>query len=244
MDYRPEHADAVPNPDHPAQAPHVPAAFAGDQANRLQRRVYSGSERRRHGSGTREARLKRKLLEARMIAVCAIAGAVVLAMMLIRAQSERANAEAESLALASQLNRAETELDQAKRLVAAQDLERRTLVKQRIPGASSFELDNLYDIDNSYFRKLSFSESGVGSGRRITYYAVLKNAGNTPVVPAAVVHLFDQNGLQMGLARIALGAATTPAASAELQPGETRTYSAPIETTREVEPRYFLVELQ
>jgi len=244
MDHRPEHADAVPDPDKPAQAQHIPAAFAGDSGDRLQRHVYSGHERRRHGSGTREARLKRKLLEARVIAVCALAGAVVLAMMLIRAESERANADAESLTLASQLNRAESELDQAKRLVAAQDLDRRTLVKQHIPGASALELDTLYDIDNSYFRKLSFSEAGVGADRRITYYAVLKNAGDTPVVPAAVVHLFDQNGLQMGLARIALGAATTPAATAELRPGETRTYSAPVETSREVEPRYFLVELQ
>jgi hypothetical protein len=203
-----------------------------------------GRERRRHSSSAREARLRRKLLFARLVAIGAIVCAVVLSMMLIRTEAERASADAESRILTTDLHHAQTELDQAKRLLAAQDVELGAQVKQRIPGALSLEIDKLYDIDSSYFKKVSFSESGVDADKRLTYYAVLKNAEAAPVQPAAVIHLFDHTGLQIGLARIQLKDATTPASTAELLPGETRTYSAPVEITRKGEPGYFLVELQ
>jgi hypothetical protein len=104
------------------------------------------------------------------------------------------------------------------------------------------EIDKLYDVEDGYFKKLSFSESGVGADKRLNYYAVLKNARNEPVRPNATILLFDRKGLQTGMARIKREAASPPTQAEDLKPGETRTFTAQLEMTRAEPPRYFLVE--
>ncbi len=93
-----------------------------DRSSGLYRRS-SRQHGRGHGGGSREVRLKRQLLVARIFAACAIATGVVLAILLIRAQSQLANTNADSGMLASELNSTRAELDQAKQLLAAQDVE-------------------------------------------------------------------------------------------------------------------------
>ncbi len=243
MEYTSEHPDTLPQTaDHPSQASSGPSPFAANRAAGAYQRVYSSGNRHKRSAGSREAKLKSKLLAARLIAIGAIVAATVLAMLWIRAHYARERADVESRNLAIELNQTKQELEQAKRLLAAHDVELGAIMRQRIPGVQPLEIDTLYDIDQRYLKKLSFTESGVGADKRLTYYAVLKNAGDTPIRPAAQIHLFDQNGLQIGLGKIAVRAATT-GSEPELQPGETRTYSAPIEAVRAGEPRYFLVEL-
>ena len=207
------------------------------------RNLTSSHQSRHRHSGSREARLKRRLWFARDVALVAIATGVVLSIMLIHFNARLDSLEAENNALASELKRSEGEAKEAKSLLAAQEVELSTQMRQRIPGVSPLELGRFYDIDNRYFHKVSFSESGVGDERRLTYFAVLKNAESDPVTPAASILLFDRQGLQTGVARIAPEAATPATDRKELAPGETRNYTAQVKALREEEPHYFLVEL-
>lgn len=204
--------------------------------------LYRRSSRRRGHTGSREARLKQSLLVTRLFAGVAVAAGVVLALLLIQAQSQLANVNADSGAIASELKRTQSELDQAKKLVAAQDVELGALVRQRIPGVETLELDRLYDAKKGVVKKISFSESGVGASKKVAYYAVLKNTGPAPVEPTVRILLFDRKGLQTGAVTINREAATTPVEGDALAPGETRTYSAPVEMIRRDAPRYFLIE--
>jgi hypothetical protein len=117
------------------------------------------------------------------------------------------------------------------------------LVKQRIPGVQGLEIDRLYDAKQGMVKKISFSESGVGADKKLTYYAVLKNTGSAPAEPKVRILLFDRKGLQTGSAAITREAATTPVEGNQLAPGETRTYSAPVDVIRRDAPRYFLIEV-
>lgn len=219
---------------------HAPGA-----TDSLHRRSAASSHQGQHRhSGSREARLKRRLWIARAIALIAILASTVLAILTIHFNARKQDLEAENNALASELKRVEAEAREAKNLLAAQEVELATQMRQRIPGVVPIELGRFYDIDNRYFHKLSFSESGVGAARRLTFFAVLKNETADPVAPAAAILLFDRQGLQTGTAKIVREAAVPPAERDELAPGETRNYSAPIETSRGEAPHYFLVELK
>lgn len=187
---------------------------------------------------------KRQLWTARILAVVATIAAVALSMVVIQFNARIATHNMESGTLASALNRAQGELEQTKKLVAAQEVELASLMKQRIPGVFNLEIDKLYDIDSKYVKKVSFSEAGVGADRRLAYYAVLKNNDALPVVPAMTILLFDRKGLQTGMARVTREASTTPTEGEQLQPGETRAYSAQVETIRDDQPVYFLVEVR
>lgn len=220
-----------------------------DRASGLTARDTSSSRRRRshrhhQHSGPPEAVARRSIWLARSLAVVFLIVGVVLAMVAIRLNARLSDSEEENNRYAHELSLAQSELDQAKTLVAAQESQLGELTRHRIPGVVGMELDRLYDVDNSYFRKLSFSETGVGDDKHLTYYAVLKNSDPDPVTPAASILLFDRKGLQVAVARIARAAATPPAESDELASGETRTYSAQVQILRAEAPAYFLVELK
>lgn len=202
------------------------------------------SSRSRRGSGSRETRLKRKLLVTRLFAIVTLGVIVALSLVLISIKSEGDNYNAENAALASELNRTQGELKQAKQLVTAQEVELSSLIKQRIPGVTKLQIDKLYDVNKQYLKKLSFTEAGVGAERQIAYYAILQNTSSAPVKPDALILLFDRKGLQVGAARITKDAATTPVKSEDLAPGEKRTYTAPMPRSRADAPHYFLVELR
>lgn len=215
-------------------------------------RRSSKSRRSHHGDKSSRAseqdlsreKRKRQLWATRGMALVAIIASVVLSMLLIRARSELATHDMESGTLATELNRAQGELVQTKQLVAAQEVELGALLKQRIPGVSNLELEKLYEVNNKYVKKLSFSETGVGADKRLAYYVVLKNSDELPVIPSVTVLLFDRKGLQTGMARVTREASTSPTEREQLQPGETRAYSAPVQTIRDDAPSYFLVEVR
>ena len=163
-------------------------------------------------------------------------------MVVIQSNARIAAHNMESGTLASALNRAQSELEQTKKLVAAQEVELASLMKQRIPGVFNLEIDKLYDVNDKYVKKVSFSEAGVGADKRLAYYAVLKNGEELPIVPSMTILLFDRKGLQTGIARVTREASTTPTEKEQLQPGETRAYSAPLDMIRDDQPVYFLVE--
>jgi len=219
----------------------------GSRSSRHGSRSRSGSRRGEHSSHVSTAELsrdrrRRQLWAARALALTAIVTSVVLSLLLIQARAKVATHGMENGTLASELNRTQSELLQTKQLVAAQEVELGALLKQRIPGVTNLELEKLYEINKKQVKKLSFSEVGVGAEKRLAYYAVLKNTDAEPVVPAATILLFDRKGLQTGMARVTREAATTPSEREQLQPGETRAYSASIQPMRDDPPAYFLVE--
>jgi len=219
----------------------------GSRSSRHSSRSHSGSRRGEHSSHASTSELsrerrRRQLWAARGLALTAIVTSVVLSLLLIQARAKVATHGMENGTLASELNRAQSELLQTKQLVAAQEVELGALLKQRIPGVTNLELEKLYEINKKQVKKLSFSEAGVGAEKRLAYYAVLKNADAVPVVPAVTILLFDRKGLQTGMARVTREAATTPTEREQLLPGETRAYSATIEAIRDDPPAYFMVE--
>jgi hypothetical protein len=232
-----------------------PERFTIDARSGLYRRSTSRrGSRSRHSSqreaspaiASREPRRdrRRQLWVTRLAALAAIVASVILSMMLIRAEFALDAYIFEGGMLASQLKSAQGELEQAKQLIAAQEVELGALVKQRIPGVTRVENDQLYEIDNQYVKKLSFTETGIGADRRLAYYAVLKNSSEVAILPAVTILLFDHKGLQTGMARLTHDAATTPTDHDQLQPGETRAYSAPIDAIRKDAPAYFTVEVR
>jgi len=219
----------------------------GSRSSRRSSRSHRSSHRdgsTGHVSSSESSRnkLRRQVWAARGLALAAIVAAVVLSMLLIQARAKVATHAMEKGTLASELNRAQGELTQTKQLVAAQEVELGALLKQRIPGVTNLEVEKLYEINTKQVKKLSFSEAGVGAGKRLAYYVVLKNTDVTPVIPAVTILLFDRKGLQTGMARVTREAATTPTDHEQLQPGETRAYSASIDKIRDDPPAYFMVE--
>jgi len=190
------------------------------------------------------AKRSRQLWATRLIALTAIIAAVVLAILLIRSHFRGETLDAEAGLLASEVNRVQNELEQTKQLLAAQEVERNTLMKQRIPGLAVLAIDRIFDVDNQYVKKLSFSTAGSGDDQALACHAVLKNAGAATISPYATILLFDRKGLQTGAARLIREAASPPVEHDMLEPGETRTYSARIEPIRPDPPFYFLVEVR
>ncbi len=190
------------------------------------------------------AKRSRQLWATRLIALAAIIAAVVLAIVLIRSHFRGETLDAEAGFLASEVNRVRHELEQARQLLAAQEVERNTLMKQRIPGLAVLAFDRIFDVDNQYVKKLSFSTAGPGDGQALACYAVLKNTSAAPISPYATILLFDRKGLQTGAAHLIRETASPPVEHDMLEPGETRTYSARIEPIRPDPPFYFLVEVR
>ncbi len=193
---------------------------------------------------TSRAKRSRQLWATRLIALAAIVAAVVLAVLLIRSHFRGDTLDVEAGLLASEMSQVQNELEQTKQLLAAQEVERNTLIKQRIPGIAALDADKIYDINIQYVKKLSFAAAGVGDNRDLTYYAVIKNTSASAITPDATILLFDRKGLQTGAARLTREAASMPIEHETLEPGETRTYSARIEPSRPDTPAYFLVEVR
>jgi hypothetical protein len=223
--------------------------------------LYQRERHGHHGSGSRRdsrrpnarhlsahaisrARRGRQLWATRLIALAAIIAAVVLAILLIRSHFRGETLDAESGLLASEVNRVQNEMEQTKQLLAAQEVERNTLILQRIPGLAVLDTDRIFDVNNQYVKKLSFSTAGLGDDKALAYYAVLKNTGAAAITPYATILLFDRKGLQTGVGRLTRAAAATPVEHDKLEPGETRTYSARIESIRPDPPFYFLIEVR
>jgi hypothetical protein len=212
----------------------------------------SGSHRDRRRPNARHqsahaisrAKRSRQRWATRLIALAAIIAAVVLAILLIRSQFRGETLDAEAGRLASEVNRVQNELEQTRQLLAAQEVERNTLMQQRIPGLAVLDTDRIFDVNNQYVKKLSFSAAGLGDDKALAYYAVLKNTSAAAITPYATILLFDRKGLQTGSGRLTREAASTPIEHDKLEPGETRTYSARIELIRPDPPFYFLLEVR
>ena len=120
--------------------------------------------------------------------------------------------------------------------------ERDILVQQRIPGLVPLRYDEAINIENEYVRNIIFTLAKSGKKNIYEYRLVLHN--NTLMVarPKAEIILFNDTGIQIGMAQIKQSDATTEIdGRAGLDPGEVRSYTAAIDLIRDEEPSYFLL---
>ena len=120
--------------------------------------------------------------------------------------------------------------------------ERDILVQQRIPGLIPLRYDEAINIDNQYVRNIIFTLAKSGKKNIYEYRVVLHNNTLTVARPKAEIILFNDIGIQIGMAKIEQTHATTEAdGRAALDPGEVRSYTAAIDLIRDEEPSYFLL---
>ena len=114
--------------------------------------------------------------------------------------------------------------------------ERDALVQGRIPGLVPLAYDKTISTDNQYIRNIIFTM--VKDGRRETYEyrLVMHNDTLSVMYPIVEVMLFNDIGIQIGLAR-------TATARSALKPGEVRSYTAAIDLIHDEEPRYFFLRV-
>ena len=120
--------------------------------------------------------------------------------------------------------------------------ERDILVQQRIPGLVPLRYDETINIDNKYVRNIIFTLAKSGKKNIYEYRLVLHNNTLTVARPKAEIILFNDTGIQIGMAHIEQSDATTEIdGRAVLDPGEVRSYTAAIDLIRNEEPSYFLL---
>jgi hypothetical protein len=120
--------------------------------------------------------------------------------------------------------------------------ERDILVQERIPGLIPLTYDEAITIDNEYVRNIIFTLAKSGKKNIYEYRLVLHNNTLTVAHPKAEIMLFNDIGIQIGMAKIEQTDATNDIDTrATLDPGEVRSYTAAINLGLNEEPSYFLL---
>ena len=114
-------------------------------------------------------------------------------------------------------------------------------VQGRVPGLRPLEYDVVLPLQGDRIaRNVVFNRTGQEGDWRYEFKLVLENNSLYVVWPRVRLYLFDQRGIQVGLAQ--LGDLAQLEASQSLGPGEVRSVSGDIEITLSGEPAYFMVE--
>jgi hypothetical protein len=120
--------------------------------------------------------------------------------------------------------------------------ERDVLVQERIPGLTPLTYDETINIDNEYVRNILFTLAKSGKKNIYEYRLVLHNNTLSIARLKAEIMLFNNVGIQIGMAQIEQTDATNDTdIRAALDPGEVRSYTAAIDLIRAEEPSYFLL---
>jgi hypothetical protein len=138
----------------------------------------------------------------------------------------------------------EAELAEARERITELNNDLRILLANRIPGIDQLVFDRQIELNDQYVKNITFVQSGLDDEKTIEFSTVLHNGRTGPILPKVTISLFDENGLQTGIARLDKTQTITPADIPELQPGETRTYSAQIDLQRQTPSKYFVVEVR
>lgn len=122
--------------------------------------------------------------------------------------------------------------------------ERDILVQERIPGLIPMTYDEAINIDNEYVRNIIFTLAKTGKNDIYEYRLVLHNNTLSIARPKARIILFNDIGIQIGMAQIEqTDASTETDTRTSLDPGEVRSYTAAIDLIRDDEPSYFLLDI-
>ena len=119
--------------------------------------------------------------------------------------------------------------------------ERDTLVQGRIPGLAPLIYDEIITTDNKYIRNIIFTMVKNGNKETYEYRLVMHNDTLSVINPMVEILLFNDIGIQIGLAHVEHSNASTGTGRSSLDPGEVRSYTATINLIRDEEPHYFLL---
>ncbi len=116
-----------------------------------------------------------------------------------------------------------------------------TLVQNRIPGLLPLKYDEAITVDNQYVRNIIFTLVKNGKKRKYEYRLVMHNNTLSIIHPAVDILLFNDTGIQIGVAQVEYKDASTKSGHSALDPGEVRSYTSFIDLNRDEEPRYFFL---
>ena len=230
------------------QSPGQPAGYPPVQppaqplAKPLSRRRSSRRSSSRHssgGSGSSRRKLKRMKLLIGVLLVVLVVLAVAGVMTFFKMQQFRGEAQQ----LTIDLRQSEEDLARAREKITEMNNDLRIMLANRIPGVAELSMNRQLEINDQYVRNITFVQSGTDQSKAIEFSTVLENTRAVPALPNVTIVLFDESGLQTGAARLTQDQAVTPVDAPELQPGETRTYSAQIQLQRETPSKYFAVDV-
>jgi hypothetical protein len=226
-----------------------PGLLHGEAPRRLDGMVDLGYSRTRpRTSGPTRHRIssssKRKIRRLRILATLLAAGLVasIVFSVVVYLYAQRLRGQESQLALAQQ--QLQGELAEARERITELNSDLRILLANRIPGIDELAFDRQMELNDQYVKNITFVQSGTEDERAVEFSAVVHNARTSPIQPQVTILLFDEAGLQTGAARLDISQSTKPDDTAELQPGETRTYSAQIDLQRQTPSKYFAVEVR
>ena len=142
-----------------------------------------------------------------------------------------------------QLRIQEKTLDKVNSELEAVRNERDALVQGRIPGLLPLTYDETITTDNEYTRNIIFTLVKNGKKKTYEYRLVMQNETLSVIHPMVEIQLFNDIGIQIGLARVEHVNAPMGAGRSALGPGEVRSYTAAIDLIRDEAPRYFLLSV-
>ena len=119
--------------------------------------------------------------------------------------------------------------------------ERDALVQGRIPGLLPLKYDEMITTDHQYIRNIIFTMVRDGQQETYEYRLVMQNDTLSVIHPMVDILLFNDTGIQIGLARVQHKYASTATGRSSLDPREVRSYTATIDLIRDEEPHYFLL---
>jgi hypothetical protein len=201
-------------------------------------RPRGSSHKHRSSSSSR-----RKITRLRILALVLAAGmvaSIVFSVMLYFHTKRLRGGEAQLSVAQKQL---EGDLAKARERITELNNDLRILLANRIPGVDELVFNRQIELNDQYVKNITFVKSGVGDDKTIEFSTVLHNGRTGPILPKVTIALFDESGLQTGGARLDKSQTITPADIPELQPGETRTYSAQVDLQRQTPSKYFVVEV-
>jgi hypothetical protein len=135
----------------------------------------------------------------------------------------------------------EKQLSSMKAELSAATGERDALVQERIPGLLPIQYDQTITPDNEYIRNIIFTMVKTGQKETYEYRLVMQNDTLSVIHPMVEILIFNDVGIQIGMAEVRHKDASTTTRRAALDPGEVRSYTATINLIRDEEPYYFLL---
>ncbi len=200
----------------------------------------TGSRGGHRSSSSSRRKVRRLRLLAFLLAAGMVASIVFSVVLYFHTQNIR-DKERDLTVVQKQL---EAEIAKARERITELNNDLVILLANRLPGVAELVLDRQIELNNQYVKNITFVQSGVDDQRTIEFSTVLHNARTGPILPQVTIALFDETGLQTGIARLDKSQTITPADIPELQPGETRTYSAQVRLDRQAPSKYFVVEVR
>jgi len=134
--------------------------------------------------------------------------------------------ESELFKVKQQLSLAAPELERSRKELAA-------MIKGRLPHLRELAPDKVIEINNSPFKNVVFTVLNQNGKKRYEFKLVMENKEENLVQPDVRIFVFDQHGVQVGMAEIT--------DRVDLMPGESRSYSSVIDRFIDEEPRYFFI---